>query len=104
MACGFPIKAARQSGSCCPSSAADLFGSRGWRTTIATQRREIEAPLAEGPSLRATLADVQAVAYRAAREDTVTETGLLDLPDASPFTVEQALGEPPTYDTDGAVL
>jgi Domain of unknown function DUF29 len=67
--------------------------SRSWRTTIATQRREIEALLADSPSLRPTLPDVLAIAYRAARDDAITETGLLDLPEASPFTVEQALGE-----------
>jgi hypothetical protein len=74
--------------------------SRSWRTTTATQRREIEALLADSPSLRATLPDVLAVAYRAARDDAITETGLLDLPEASPFTVEQALGEPLTFDTN----
>jgi hypothetical protein len=99
MACGFPIRAAQQSGRCCPSSAADLFGSRSWRATIATQRREIEALVADSPSFRATLPGVLAVAYRAA----LTETGLLDLQDASPFTVEQALGEPPTLDSNDPV-
>jgi hypothetical protein len=77
--------------------------SRSWRATIATQRREIEALLADSPSLRATLPDVLAVAYRAARDDAITETGLLDLPEASPFTVEQTLGEPPTDNTNGPV-
>ena len=33
--------------------------SRSWRTTITTQRREIEALLADSPSLRATLPDVR---------------------------------------------
>ena len=55
MACGFPSRVARRSGRCCPSSAADLFGSRSWRATIATQHREIAALLADSPSLRATL-------------------------------------------------
>jgi hypothetical protein len=67
------------------------------------QRREIEALLADSPSLRATLPDVLAVAYRAARDDAITETGLLDLPEVSPFTVEQALCEPLTVDTNGLV-
>jgi hypothetical protein len=44
---------------------------------------------------------VLAVAYRAARDDAITETGLLDLPEASPFTIEEALGEPPTANANG---
>ena len=78
--------------------------SRSWRTTITTQRREIEALLADSPSLRATLPDVLAVAYRAARDDAITETALLNLPEASPFTVEQALGEPLADDISGPIL
>jgi Domain of unknown function DUF29 len=77
--------------------------SRSWRTMIATQRREIEALLADSPSLRATLPDVLAIAYRAARDDASTETSLLDLPDASPFTVEQALGDVLTLDSNALV-
>jgi hypothetical protein len=60
-------------------------------------------PLADTPSLRATLPDVLAVAYRAARDNAITETGLLDLSEVSPFSVEQALGGPPSYDIDGPV-
>ena len=55
-----------------------------------------DALLADSPSLRATLPDVLAASYRAARDDSVTETGLLDLPENPPFTVEQALNDPPT--------
>ena len=77
--------------------------SRSWRATIATQRREIEALLADSPSLRATLPDLLAVAYRAARNDAIMETGLLDLPEVSPFTVEQALGESLTDNSNGPV-
>jgi hypothetical protein len=33
-------------------------------------------------------------AYPAARADAMTETGLLDLPQTSPFTIEQALNDP----------
>ena len=70
--------------------------SRSWRTTIATQRREIEALLADSPSLRASLPDVLAASYRAARDDAITETEPLDLPERLPFTVEQALNDPLT--------
>ena len=68
--------------------------SRSWRTTIVGQRREIEALLADNPSLRATLTNVLTDAYPAGRADALDETGLLDLPRASPFTVEQALCDP----------
>ena len=68
--------------------------SRSWRATIAAQRREIEALLADSPSLRATLSDVLPGAYRAGRADAMTETGLLDLPAVLPFSVEQVLAEP----------
>ncbi len=65
--------------------------SRSWRTTIATQRREIEAVLADSPSLRSSLPDILTDAYRAARAEALAGTGLLKLPEISPFTVEQAL-------------
>ena len=48
------------------------YCSRSWRTTITTQRREIEALLADSPSLRASLPDVLAASYRAARDDAIT--------------------------------
>lgn len=68
--------------------------SRSWRATIAEQRRKIEALLRDNPSLRATLAEALADAYPAGRDDAMTETGLLNLPLTSPFTIEQALGDP----------
>jgi hypothetical protein len=68
--------------------------SRSWRTTISGQRRDLEALLKDSPSLRATLADALTDAYPAARADAMTETGLLDLPQTSPFTIEQALNDP----------
>lgn len=46
-----------------------------------------------------SLPDMLAVAYRAAGDDAMTKTGLLDLPEMSPFNVEQALSEPPTDDS-----
>ena len=67
--------------------------SRSWRATIAVQREDIEALLEDSPSLRRTLPDVLPRAYRSAREHALNETGLLDLPEASPFTLEQALTE-----------
>ena len=67
--------------------------SRSWRATIRTQRQEIEDLLADNPSLRAKLPAFVAAAYPRARADALDETGLLDLPQEPPFTIEQALGD-----------
>lgn len=67
--------------------------SRSWRATIRTQRQEIDDLLADSPSLRARLPDFVAAAYPRARAATLDETGLLDLPQTSPFTMEQTLGD-----------
>jgi hypothetical protein len=64
---------------------------RSWRSTIRTQRQEIEDLLADNPSLRARLPEFVAAAYPRARADALDETGLLDLPEEPPFTIEQAL-------------
>ena len=64
---------------------------------------KVDALLALCDRLEACLADVDVCRLRAleaivyeTREHTeaLEETGLLDLPPASPFTVEQALGDP----------
>jgi predicted nucleic acid-binding Zn-ribbon protein len=68
--------------------------SRSWQSTIRTQRQEIEDLLADNPSLKSKLPELFLTAYPRARTDALDETGLLDLPQASPFTVEQALGKP----------
>ena len=47
----------------------------------------------ENPSLRARLPVLLQDAYRRARTDALEETGLLSLPETSPFTLEQALGD-----------
>ncbi len=66
--------------------------SRSWRATIKAQRDDIEDLLAQSPSLRRTLPDVLPVAYRRARDEALEETGLLKLPELSPFTLEDVLG------------
>jgi hypothetical protein len=68
--------------------------SRSWRSTIRTQRQEIEDLLAENPSLRGKLPELFLTAYRRARTDALEETGLLDLPQLSPFTIEEMLSDP----------
>ena len=65
--------------------------SRGWR--IRTQRQEIEDLLADNPSLRARLGEFVAAAYGRARAAALDETGLLELPEQPPFTIEQTLGD-----------
>jgi hypothetical protein len=70
--------------------------SRSWRSTIATQREEIEDLLRDNPSLRPTLTKVLEEAYPAAQRKALEETGLDALPATSPFDAEQALkGELP---------
>jgi hypothetical protein len=65
--------------------------SRSWRVTIIDQRSAISDLLADNASLRGKLAahlvDVYPLAKRWAEE----ETGLLNLPASSPFTLEQVL-------------
>jgi hypothetical protein len=67
--------------------------SRSWRSTIRTQRKEIEELLEDNPSLRARLPALFLAAYQRARIAALDETGLLELPEVSPFTAEQALGD-----------
>jgi hypothetical protein len=67
--------------------------SRSWRATIRTQRQEIEDLLADNPSLRARLPEFLAATYPRARDATLDETGLLNLPQAPPFTIDQTLAD-----------
>jgi hypothetical protein len=69
------------------------FRSVSWRTTIRNQRHAIEDLLVESPSLKAALPELFLIAYPRARLNALDETGLLDLPATTPFTVEQALGD-----------
>ena len=64
--------------------------SRGWRSTLRTQRQEIDDLLADNRSLVGRLPELFQAAYRRARADALEETGLLALPDESPFTIDQA--------------
>jgi hypothetical protein len=67
--------------------------SRSWSATIDEQRLQIEGLLAESPSLRPNAAAMLAEAHAIARARAIAETGLADevFPEASPFTVDQAL-------------
>jgi hypothetical protein len=68
--------------------------SRSWRSTIRTQRQEIEDLIADNPSLRSKLPELFLAFYPRARADALEETGLLDLPSNAPFTIQQVLQEP----------
>jgi Domain of unknown function DUF29 len=65
--------------------------SRSWRATIRTQRRDLERVLRDSPSLRPYAATELAEAYARGREDAEEETGLLHLPAACPWPIEQVL-------------
>ena len=63
--------------------------SRSWATTIQAQRDELAAILDDSPSLGPTLPDMLVRAYGPARRWALEETGLLALPEACPWAVEQ---------------
>ncbi len=65
--------------------------SRSWTATIRAQRDEIAAVLEDSPSLRPTVAAMLPRAFTNGRAWAAEETGLLNLPTASPWTVEQVL-------------
>lgn len=62
--------------------------SRSWRATILVQRQELFAVIKDSPSLRPFAAQVLADAFDAGRQRAENETGLLNLPDACPWSVE----------------
>src|SRR5215472_16454649 len=67
--------------------------SRSWSATIEEHRLQIDAILAESPSLRPTTASMLAEAHAIARARAIAETGLADevFPGACPFTPDQVL-------------
>ena len=66
--------------------------SRSWATMITVQRDEIESLLEDSPSLRSTLPSILPRCYTLARGWALSETGLLSLPEACEWTVDQVLG------------
>jgi predicted DNA-binding ribbon-helix-helix protein len=64
-----------------------------WTATIREQRHEIEAVLEDSPSLRPTVPDAMATAYRRARGDAASETKLPPsaFPESCPWTPERVL-------------
>ncbi len=72
------------------------FRSISWRSTINTQRDDLDAVLVDSPSLRRLVPTLLTEAYPRARRAAADEMGLIPsaarlLPQASPFTVEQVL-------------
>jgi hypothetical protein len=69
--------------------------SRSWQSSINEQRIEVSEVLSDNPSLRPTLAEVLAQAWRRARLGVQRETGLAEstFPQDCPWTVEQALDD-----------
>jgi hypothetical protein len=62
-----------------------------WRGSIREARDQIDDMLDDSPSLRAYPAECIAKAYARARAKALDEAGLLRLPDACPWTIEQVL-------------
>jgi len=69
--------------------------TRNWLSTLLEQRHEIKLLMASSPSLRHVATDKMEHCYQHARRMAATETGLslAQLPQQSPYTVEQMLDE-----------
>jgi hypothetical protein len=63
------------------------------RGSIREARNQIDDLLEDSPSLRAYPAECLAKAYARARAKALDETGLLRLPEACPWTIEDVLAE-----------
>jgi hypothetical protein len=74
------------------------FRSISWRSTINTQRDDLDSVLEDSPSLRRLVPALLVEAYPRARRAAANEMGLIPsaarmLPQISPFTVEQVLDD-----------
>jgi hypothetical protein len=65
----------------------------GWRGSIQEARDRIEDLLADSPSLRPYPAECLPKAFAYASRKTLGETGLLYLPEACPWTIDQILSD-----------
>jgi len=65
--------------------------TRGWLSTLLTQRAELHRLLQDSPSLRRAIATAGAKVYPVVRESAVLETGqaATALPGVYPFTADQ---------------
>lgn len=64
---------------------------RSWMGTLIEQRSELDALLADSPSLRPAVPEMLPRAYGLARRWALNETGLLQLPEACEWTADQVL-------------
>ena len=62
-----------------------------WRGSIGEARDQIEDLLEENPSLRTYPEECLPKAYASARRRALDESGLLDLPEACPWTIDEIL-------------
>ena len=62
-----------------------------WRGSILEARHRLERLLDDSPSLRAYPPECLPKAYAYARDKALAETGLLRLPDACPWTIDEIL-------------
>ena len=71
--------------------------SRSWEVSIANTRDDLSDHLADNPSLRPSLPDAVAGAYRRARRTASLETGLPErtFPPDCPWSFEQAMQDEP---------
>ena len=67
--------------------------SRSWSTTIQRQRDELAAVLDDSPSLQAALPTVLPGSFRLGRGWAIQETGLLELPETCPWSIEQVMAD-----------
>lgn len=68
---------------------------RSWQNSIEVQRIRLEAHLRDNPSLKSVLGEAIADAYRVARLEAETETGLdrTAFPATCPWSFEQVMAE-----------
>jgi hypothetical protein len=66
--------------------------SRSWRATISAQRAAFADLLENNATLRSQLPEMLQGAYRLGREWALEETGLFDLPEHCPYTLEHIQG------------
>ena len=64
-----------------------------WRGSIREARDQIDDVLGDSPSLRAYPAECLPKAYARARMKALAETGLLRVPEASPWTIDEILAD-----------
>ena len=67
------------------------WNKRGWQNTITEQTVQIELLIQDSPSLKYSLNEINAVAYKNALRITKNKTQLKDLPEKNPFDLEQIL-------------